>query len=48
MLYGHTHRAQEDLLGGVLAVNPGAVKDGRCALLLWEETGPIRRLPLYL
>lgn len=48
LLYGHTHRAQKDDYAGLLAVNPGAIRDGRCALLLWEEGGPITRLSLEL
>lgn len=48
LLYGHTHRPQKDDRDGLLAVNPGAVKDGLCALLTWEGAGEIRRLPLHL
>ena len=48
ILYGHTHRAQEDDYDGLLAVNPGAIQDGRCALLTWEASGEIHRLPIYL
>ena len=48
LLYGHTHRPQEDDCGGLLAVNPGAIQDGLCALLTWTEDTPIHRLPLYL
>ena len=48
LLYGHTHRPQEDDFEGLLAVNPGAIQDGRCALLTWEGAGEIQRRPLYL
>ena len=48
MLYGHTHVPLALDYDGILAVNPGAIKDGRCALLLWENGGPIQRLPLEL
>ena len=48
LLYGHTHRPREDRYDGLLAVNPGAIQDGLCALLTWEGAGEIHRLPLYL
>ena len=32
-LFGHTHVPCARNLGGVLLVNPGALKDGRCALI---------------
>ena len=32
-LFGHTHARCVRNLGGVLLVNPGALKDGRCALI---------------
>ena len=47
MLYGHTHVPMERDYDGLLAVNPGAIQDGRCALLTWES-GPIERIPVYL
>ena len=46
LLFGHTHRPLQSEYDGLLAVNPGAVKDGRCALLTWEPAGPIQVIPL--
>ena len=46
LLFGHTHRPLKAEYDGLLAVNPGAVKDGRCALLTWEPIGPIQVIPL--
>ena len=48
LLYGHTHVPMETDYDGLLAVNPGAIQDGRCALLTWERAGEIHRLPIYL
>lgn len=48
LLYGHTHVPMEARYGRLLAVNPGAIQDGRCALLTWEGDGEIARLPLSL
>ncbi|MBQ8954840.1 MAG: metallophosphoesterase [Clostridia bacterium] len=38
-LFGHTHARCVQNLGGVLLVNPGALKDGRYALLEIENGG---------
>ncbi len=38
-LFGHTHARCLQNLGGVLLVNPGALKDGRYALLTLEKGG---------
>lgn len=46
LLFGHTHRPLQARFGGLLAVNPGAIQDGRCALLTWEEGGEVEVLPL--
>lgn len=48
LLYGHTHVSLETQYGALLAVNPGAILDGRCALLTWEGAGEVQRLPIYL
>lgn len=48
LLYGHTHVPLEAHYDRLLAVNPGAIQDGRCALLNWEGDGEITRLPLSL
>ena len=48
LLYGHTHRPLEDDYDGLSVINPGAVKDGSCALLTWEGTGKIHCLHLSL
>lgn len=48
LLYGHTHVPMEARYDRLLVVNPGAIQDGRCALLTWEENGEIQRLPLSL
>lgn len=40
-LYGHTHVQKADTTDGILFLNPGAVKDGRYALL-FAENGNIR------
>ena len=36
-LYGHTHVPRQEFVGGVLCVNPGALCDGRYAVL---DVGP--------
>ena len=36
LLFGHTHRPLSACFDGLWVVNPGAVKDGRCALLTWS------------
>lgn len=46
LLFGHTHRPLNQRYDGLLAVNPGAVLDGRCALLTWERGGEVEVLPL--
>ncbi len=48
LLYGHTHRPLEADYDGLLAVNPGAIRDGLCALLTWGPSGPITRLPIQM
>lgn len=48
LLFGHTHRPLKECYGGLLAVNPGAILDGRCALLTWERGGEAACLPLEL
>lgn len=46
LLFGHTHQSLRARYGDLLAVNPGAVLDGRCALLTWEEGADVEVLPL--
>ncbi len=36
-LYGHTHQPSIDLVGSALMVNPGALKDGRYAVVKIED-----------
>ncbi len=48
LLYGHTHAPLEARYEGLVVVNPGAIKDGLCALLTWEEAGEIARIPISL
>lgn len=48
LLFGHTHRPLNERYEGLLAVNPGAILDGRCALLTWERGGEVACLPLSL
>lgn len=48
LLFGHTHRPLAADYGDLLAVNPGAIQDGRCALLTWERAGAIQHIPLQL
>ena len=38
-LYGHTHIARQEFVGGVLCVNPGALCDGRYAVLEFSAKG---------
>lgn len=37
-LYGHTHRQDQQIRAGVLFVNPGALCDGKYAVLTLNET----------
>lgn len=46
LLFGHTHRSVCQRYGQVLAVNPGAVLDGRCALLTWDGAGEVTCIPI--
>lgn len=46
LLFGHTHRPLHAQYDGLLAINPGAVRDGRCALLTWESGGPVQVIPV--
>lgn len=46
LLFGHTHRPFRARFDGLLAVNPGAVADGRFALLTWEAGTGVEVLPL--
>lgn len=46
LLFGHTHRPLRTQYDGLLAVNPGAVMDGRCALLTWESGGEVEVLSI--
>ncbi len=41
LLFGHTHSPLRAPYDDLLAVNPGAVMDGRFALLSWESGGTI-------
>ena len=43
-LYGHTHHAQADTESGVLLLNPGALMNGRYAMLTIEDGTPSPRL----
>ena len=43
-LYGHTHLPAVEWVGGVLLVNPGALRDGRYALMETGPHGPVPRL----
>lgn len=45
LLFGHTHRSLCQRYGEVLAVNPGAILDGRYALLTWDAGGEVKVLP---
>ena len=38
-LYGHTHIPRQEYVGGVLCVNPGALCDGRYAVLEFRKEG---------
>ncbi len=40
-LYGHTHRPCVERAGGVMLVNPGALMDGRYAILEFREHGAV-------
>ncbi len=48
LLFGHTHRPFHERYddGRLLAVNPGAIQDGRCALLMWDGAGEITYIPI--
>lgn len=46
LLFGHTHQPLRAQYDDLLAVNPGAVMDGRCALLTWEPGEAIQVVPL--
>lgn len=46
LLFGHTHVPMEARYERLLAVNPGAIQDGCCALLTWEPGGEIQVVPL--
>ena len=46
LLYGHTHVPVTARYDRLLAVNPGAILDGRCALLTWEPGGEIEVLSI--
>lgn len=48
LLFGHTHRPISARYDKLLAVNPGAILNGRCALLTWTGAGEIACLPLSL
>lgn len=48
LLFGHTHRPLAERYDSLLAVNPGAAKDGRCALLTWESGEEVTCLPLSI
>jgi len=39
-LYGHTHAPSAEWVGGALLVNPGALMDGRYAIIEFRENGP--------
>lgn len=39
VLYGHTHQQGVKLVGKVLCVNPGAMQDGKYAILSLDKTG---------
>ena len=41
VLYGHTHLPQVDWDGPVLFINPGALCDGRYAILEFRDNGPV-------
>ncbi len=40
VLYGHTHIPAVDMAQGALLVNPGALMNGRYAVVEFRETGP--------
>lgn len=48
LLFGHTHRPLYVESDGLLTVNPGAILDGRCALLSWEGAGEMEYFPVSL
>ena len=41
VLYGHTHQPRVDRNGPMMLVNPGALMDGRWAVLEFRENGPV-------
>lgn len=48
LLFGHTHQSLRAQYDDLLAVNPGAVMDGRCAVLSWAEDGEIAYIPVNI
>lgn len=46
LLFGHTHRPVREYYDDLLLVNPGAIQDGRCALLTWDEAGAVTCIPV--
>lgn len=40
VLYGHTHIAAVDMAQGAVIINPGALMNGRYAVIEFRETGP--------
>ncbi len=43
-LFGHTHRAFAGYVGKALLINPGALKDGRAAIVRFEDGRAIPKL----
>ncbi|MGN1195042.1 MAG: YfcE family phosphodiesterase [Acutalibacteraceae bacterium] len=43
-LYGHTHVAGVDCISGISLINPGAVCDGRYAVITLDSDGPFPKL----
>ncbi|MEG0145820.1 MAG: metallophosphoesterase family protein, partial [Clostridia bacterium] len=41
VLYGHTHIPSVDRDGPLLLINPGALMDGRYAILTFSDNGPV-------
>ena len=41
VLYGHTHLPRVERNGPMLLINPGALMDGRWAVLEFRENGPV-------
>ncbi len=40
-LFGHTHQAQAEWSRGILLVNPGALMNGRYAIIEFRKNGPV-------